>query len=49
MQRAERERIAGRPAPTEAERKLAARIRVRADKARKAQTPEWIKALAQAS
>lgn len=46
MTKADFEERTGRPAPTDAERRLAAEIRVRADKRRKAQTPKWIQKLA---
>ncbi len=39
----------GRRVPSEAERRIAARIRVTADRARKVETPQWIKELAKAS
>ena len=42
----ELEKKAGRSRPSEAERKLAAKIRVNADKKRKAETPAWIRKLA---
>jgi hypothetical protein len=42
----ELEKRAGRSRPSEAERKLAAKVRVRADKRRKVQTPAWILKLA---
>ena len=38
-----------RRVPSEAERRIAARIRVTADRARRVETPEWIKELAKAS
>lgn len=46
MTKTELEKRAGRSRPSEAERKLAAKIRVRADKKRKVDTPAWIVALA---
>lgn len=49
MTKNEFEAKAGRPVPSAAERRLAATIRVRADKRRKAETPGWIKDLAKAS
>lgn len=39
----------GRPVPSAAERRLAAEIRVRADKRLKRETPRWIVDLAKAS
>lgn len=38
----------GRPVPSSTERRLAAEIRVRADKRRKQETPRWILDLAKA-
>ncbi|WP_171010994.1 MULTISPECIES: hypothetical protein [unclassified Microbacterium] len=49
MTKEELERRAGRPAPTEAERRIAARIVVRGNKARRVPTPQWIIDLAKAS
>ena len=49
MTKSEFEERAGRPVPSEAERQLAATIRMRADKRLKAETPDWIRKLAQAS
>lgn len=49
MTKTQLEKVAGRPAPSEAERRIAARVVVRANKARKVQTPQWIKDLAEAS
>ena len=46
MTKAKFEERTGRPAPTDAERRLAAQIRVRADKRRKVATPQWIQKLA---
>ncbi len=46
MTKTELEKRAGRSRPSEAERKLAAKIRVRADKKRKVDTPAWIVELA---
>jgi hypothetical protein len=45
MTKAELERRAGRRAPSEAERRIAARVVVKANKARKVPTPAWVKAL----
>ena len=42
----ELEKKTGRPAPTPAERQLAAKVRVRADEKRKVSTPKWIRDLA---
>jgi hypothetical protein len=41
------EKKAGRPAPTSVERRMAAQVRVSADKRRKVDTPAWIRQLAQ--
>lgn len=49
MTKAELEERAGRRAPTENERRLAARIIVNGDKARGVKTPQWIVDLAKAS
>ncbi|MEV7610051.1 hypothetical protein AB0N61_11255 [Microbacterium sp. NPDC089320] len=49
MTKSEFEAKAGRPVPSEAERQLAATIRVRADRRLKAETPDWIRKLARAS
>lgn len=48
MTRTELEKIAGRRAPSETERRIAARVVVRANKARKISTPAWVVALAKA-
>jgi hypothetical protein len=42
----ELEKRAGRPAPTEAERRIAARIVVEGNKATRTKTPKWILELA---
>ncbi len=49
MKTQEAPRSTGRPAPSERERKIAARIRVNADRARKVDTPKWIRKLAETS
>ena len=49
MTKDEFEARTGRPVPSEAERQLAATIRMRADKRLKVETPDWIRKLAQAS
>ncbi|SEB55458.1 hypothetical protein SAMN04489806_1090 [Paramicrobacterium humi] len=49
MNKSQSENRSGRRVPTEAERRIAARIRVNADQARKVDTPQWIKDLAKAS
>ncbi len=46
MTKSELEKKAGRSRPTEAERRIAAKIRVQADKKRKVETPQWIVDLA---
>lgn len=49
MTRTELEKRAGRPVPSQTERKIAARIVVTGDKARGVKTPQWIVDLAKAS
>lgn len=49
MTATEFEERTGRRVPSEAERRIAARIRVNADRALKVETPQWIKDLAKAS
>lgn len=46
---AELERIAGRRRPSEAERRIAARIVVAGNRAAKRPTPEWIQRLAKSA
>lgn len=49
MTKTELEKRAGRSAPTEAERRIAARVVVKANKVRRVETPKWVKALAKTS
>jgi len=49
MTKAELEKRAGRPAPTEAERRIAARIVVEGNKATRTKTPKWILELAKSA
>lgn len=46
MTKEELEKLAGRRAPTEAERRIAARIVVEGNKATRTKTPQWILDLA---
>ena len=49
MTKTELEQRAGRRAPSEAERRIAARVVVKANEASKVPTPAWVKALSKRS